>query len=69
MRVFSLKKSGFSMPEYPVPCPLLDTKTCFDFQHSNTGIPAIGLFGSSCAAGFKISLEPITIATSVSGKS
>ena len=32
-------------------------------------ITAIGLFGSSCAAGFTISFEPITIDTSVSGKS
>ena len=30
---------------------------------------AIGLFGSSCAAGFTMSLEPITMATSVVGKS
>ena len=69
IRVFSLKNSGFSMPEYPVPWPRFDTKTCFAFQHSKTGMPAIGLFGSSCAAGFTISLEPITMATSVLGKS
>lgn len=69
MRVFSLKNNGFSMPEYPVPCPRLDTNTCFAFQHSSTGIPAMGLLGSSCAAGFTMSLDPITIATSVLGKS
>ena len=32
-------------------------------------MPAIGLDGSSCAAGFTMSLAPITIATSVVGKS
>jgi hypothetical protein len=39
------------------------------FQTSSTGIPAIGEFGSSCAAGFTMSFEPITITTSVCGKS
>ena len=32
-------------------------------------MPAIGLAGSSCAAGLTMSLAPMTIATSVSGKS
>ena len=32
-------------------------------------MPAMGLFGSSWAAGFTMSFEPITMATSVSGKS
>ena len=41
----------------------------FAFQTSNTGIPAIGLLGSSCAAGFTMSFAPITIATSVAGNS
>ncbi len=39
------------------------------FQTSSTGMPAIGLVGSSCAAGFTMSLAPITMATSVAGKS
>ena len=39
------------------------------FQTSSTGMPAIGLVGSSCAAGFTMSLAPITMATSVVGKS
>ena len=41
----------------------------FAFQTSSTGIPAMGLAGSSSAAGFTMSLAPITIETSVSGKS
>ena len=49
--MFSLKNNGFWIPEYPVPCPLFDTITFLDFQTSRTGIPAIGLLGSSCAAG------------------
>jgi hypothetical protein len=32
-------------------------------------MPAMGLLGSSCAAGFTMSFEPMTITTSVSGKS
>jgi hypothetical protein len=39
------------------------------FHTSSTGMPAMGLVGSSCAAGFTMSLAPITMATSVSGKS
>ena len=39
------------------------------FQTSSTGMPAIGEFGSSCAAGFTMSFEPMTMATSVEGKS
>jgi hypothetical protein len=35
-------------------------------QHRHAGD---GLLGSSCAAGFTMSLEPITMTTSVSGKS
>ena len=41
----------------------------FAFQTSSTGIPAIGLPGSSWAEGLTMSLAPITIATSVCGKS
>jgi hypothetical protein len=41
----------------------------FAFHTSSTGMPAIGLVGSSCAAGFTMSFAPITIATSVAGKS
>ncbi len=41
----------------------------FAFHTSSTGMPAIGLVGSSCAAGLTMSLAPMTIATSVSGKS
>src|SRR5690349_22362115 len=33
----------------------------FAFHTSSTGMPAIGLVGSSCAAGFTMSLAPITI--------
>ena len=36
------------------------------FQTSSTGMPAIGLVGSSCAAGLTMSLAPMTMATSVS---
>ena len=39
------------------------------FHTSSTGMPAIGLVGSSCAEGFTMSLAPMTIDTSVSGKS
>ena len=39
------------------------------FQTSSTGMPAMGLVGSSCAAGFTMSLAPITMETSASGKS
>ena len=39
------------------------------FHTSSTGMPAMGLVGSSCAAGFTMSLAPMTMATSVSGKS
>jgi hypothetical protein len=39
------------------------------FHTSSTGMPAIGLVGSSCAAGFTMSLAPMTMVTSVSGKS
>jgi hypothetical protein len=46
----------------------MTTELCA-FHTSSTGIPAIGLDGSSCALGFTMSLAPITIATSVSGKS
>ena len=35
------------------------------FQTSSTGMPAIGLAGSSCAAGLTMSLAPMTIETSV----
>jgi hypothetical protein len=35
------------------------------FQTSSTGMPAIGLFGSSWAAGLTMSLAPITSTTSV----
>ena len=69
MRVFSLKNSGFSMPEYPVPWPRLETKTCLAFQTSITGIPAMGELGSSWAAGLTMSFEPMTMATSVEGRS
>ncbi|MNV08081.1 hypothetical protein D3C71_985380 [compost metagenome] len=39
------------------------------FHTSSTGMPAMGLDGSSKALGFTISLAPITMATSASGKS
>ncbi len=39
------------------------------FQTSSTGMPAIGLLGSSSALGLTMSLAPMTMATSVSGKS
>ena len=43
--------------------------TCLAFQTSSTGIPAMGELGSSWAAGFTMSFEPMTMATSVEGKS
>ena len=52
-----------------VPEPRFDTMTVLAFQHSSTGMPAMGLFGSSCAAGFTMSFDPMTMATSVFGKS
>src|SRR5260221_4432811 len=45
------------------------TTTFFAFHTSSTGMPAMGLEGSSCAAGLTMSLAPITIATSVDRKS
>ncbi|CSR74945.1 Uncharacterised protein [Shigella sonnei] len=47
----------------------LKTITFCAFHTSSTGIPAIGLFGSSCAAGLTVSLAPITSTVSVSAKS
>ena len=43
--------------------------TCFAFQTSRTGMPAITELGSSWAAEFTVSFAPITRARSVSGKS
>lgn len=40
--------------------------TCFDFQTSSTGIPAMIELGSSWAAEFTVSLAPITRVRSVS---
>ena len=37
------------------------------FQHSRTGIPAIGLSGSVSADGFTMSFAPMTTETSTSG--
>lgn len=67
--VFSLKNKGLSISAYPVPIVLLLTTTFFAFQTSRTGIPAIGLSGSSRADELTISLAPTTRTTSVSGKS
>lgn len=39
------------------------------FPHFQNRMPAMGEFGSSCAAGLTMSLEPMTMTTSVLGKS
>jgi len=67
--VLGLKKSGLSISAYPVPIVLLFTITFLAFQTYKTGIPAIGLSGSSRAEELTISLAPTTRTTSVSGKS
>ncbi len=67
--VFYLKNNGLSISAYPVPIVLLLTMTVLAFQTYKTGIPAIGLSGSSRAEELTISLAPITKTTSVSGKS
>ena len=48
---------------------LLRTIEVLPFQHSKTGIPAIGLLGSSSADGFTMSFAPIMIEVSTPGKS
>ena len=48
-----------------MPRPRLQMKTLRAFQTSSTGMPAMGEPGSSCAAGFTMSLAPMTITTSV----
>ena len=57
------------MSAYPVPIVLLFITTFLAFHTSKTGIPAIGLSGSSRADEFTMSLAPTTNTTSVSGKS
>ncbi len=47
----------------------LNTMTLSAFQTVSTGIPAMGLLGSSAAAGFTVSLAPMTRTTEVSSKS
>ena len=47
----------------------LSTIVVLPFQTWSTGMPAIGLFGSSSADGFTMSLAPMTTETSTSGKS
>ena len=41
------------------------TTDCFAFQTSMTGMPAMALFGSSCAPEFTVSFAPMTMATCV----
>ena len=47
----------------------LNTMTFAAFHTVSTGMPAIGLVGSSDAAGLTVSLAPMTRTTSVSAKS
>jgi hypothetical protein len=47
----------------------LKTTTFSASQTRSTGMPAIGLPGSSVAAGFTVSLAPMTRTTSVSARS
>ena len=46
----------------------LNTTTCLASHTVSTGIPAMGLVGSSAAEGFTVSLAPITRTTSVLAK-
>ena len=45
------------------------TMVVLPFQTSSTGMPAIGLSGSSWADGLTMSLAPMTMETSMSGNS
>mmetsp|Transcript_10095 Transcript_10095/g.19529 ORF Transcript_10095/g.19529 Transcript_10095/m.19529 type:complete len:201 (-) Transcript_10095:1299-1901(-) len=65
----SLKNRGFSTPAYPAASERFITTHFFATQQRITGIPAMSLSGSSSAAGLTMSFAPITMATSVSGRS
>src|SRR5262249_38741627 len=69
MRLLSLEKGGLSTPGEPEAMLRFMTMELCAFHTSSTGIPAMGLAGSSCALGFTMSFAPIPIAMSVSGKS
>ena len=67
--LFSLKNRGFCTPAYPGAMDRLKMTTSLACHTWITGIPAIGLLGSSSALGFTVSLAPMTSTTSVSFRS
>ena len=69
IELFVSTKSGLSTPAYPTRRLRFMTTVCLAFQTSNTGIPAMGLSGSVCAAGLTVSFAPIIRTISVVGKS
>lgn len=69
MLLFSRKNSGFCTPAYPEAMDRLNTTTCSASHTRSTGIPAMGLAGSSIAAGLTVSLAPMTRTTEVPAKS